>query len=71
MKSYILENGNFLRIENECFFDNKIRFDIVHIQKDGYWKHRETQTINLSFYFGVQDYIKTNYKVKEDEDYLN
>ena len=64
MKSYILENGNFIRIENEYSFDNKIRFDIVHIQKDGSWKHTETQTINLSFYFGVHDYIKTNYKVK-------
>ena len=66
MKIYLLKNGNTLKIENDyCWADvdsTKITFDIVHIQKDGYWNGRETVTINLSYYSSINDYIETNHK---------
>ena len=46
MKFYLLQNGNTIKIENEyCWSDidsTKVTFDLVHVQKNGYWKHRET-----------------------------
>ena len=66
MKLYLLQNGNTIKIENDyCWSDvnsTKVTFDIVHQQKDGYWKHRETETISLSYYNSIDDYIETNYK---------
>jgi hypothetical protein len=66
MELYLLKNGNTIKIENDYYrsYDNttKVTFDMVHVQKDGYWKHRETETINLSYYNSIDDYIRTNYE---------
>jgi len=66
MNIYLLQNGNTVKIENNyCWSDTdstKVTFDVVQIQKDGYWIDRQTKTINLSYYSSVDDYIKTNYK---------
>lgn len=66
MKLYLLQNGNTIGIENKYFWSDvdstKVTFDIVHQQKDGYWQHRETETISLSYYNSIDDYIETNYK---------
>lgn len=66
MKIYSLKNGNILRIENTSFWADvdgvKITFDIVHQQKNGNWQNRETETISLSYYNSVQDYIESNYE---------
>ena len=66
MKLYLLQNGNTLKIENDYYWSDvnskKVTFDIVHQQKDGYWQHIETETISLSYYNSIEDYIETNYK---------
>ena len=66
MDFYLLQDGNTIGIENKyCWSDinsTKVTFDIVHQQKDGYWKHRKTETISLSYYNSIDDYIETNYK---------
>jgi hypothetical protein len=66
MELYSLKNGNTIEIENDCYrsYDNTtiVTFDMVHVQKDGCWIYRETETINLSYYNSIDDYIKTNYE---------
>jgi hypothetical protein len=66
MKLYLLQNGNTIKIENDYYRSyndtTQVTFDMVHVQKDGYWINRETETINLSYYNSIDDYIKTNYK---------
>jgi len=66
MKLYSLQNGNIIKIENKYVWSDidstKVTFDIVQQQKNGHWEHRETETISLSYYSSVQDYIETNYE---------
>jgi len=66
MNIYLLQNENTIKIENKyCWSDidsTKVTFDVVQIQKDGYWVDRQTKTISLSYYSSIDDYIKTNYK---------
>lgn len=41
MKLYLLQNGNTIKIENDYYRSyndtTKVTFDMVHVQKDGYW----------------------------------
>lgn len=64
---YKLSNGNLLSVTHKRVYSDvestKVYFEYKVMQKDGNWVENLEETISLSTYASVEDYIETNYEV--------
>lgn len=61
METYIMPNGNIIKIKSKRFSSDKCIFTGYMISYCGYWIEDISDSFTIGYYNGMSDFINSNY----------